>query len=99
MKHLLQVAGAVLLLLTPSNVYARDGFWASNKLTIGYDQVYTAIQVDVFQFEPPRTRLEIGYIFEVYDNLDIVPRYRIQIPQGPRDLEHIFGLDLKLTFP
>ena len=78
--------------------YARDGFWFSNKLTVGYGNVYTAIQIDVFQFEPPRTRLELGYIFEAYDNLDIVPRYRLQLPQRSQDLEHIFGLDLKLTF-
>jgi hypothetical protein len=78
--------------------YARDGLWISNKLTIGYGNVYTAVQVDIFQLEPPRTRLELGYIFEVHDNLNIVPRYRLQLPQSPRELEHVFGLDLKLAF-
>ena len=96
---LLQLIIIILVLSAPSIAYARDGFWFSNKLTIGYGNIYTAIQIEGFQFEPPRTRLEFGYIFEPYDNLDIVPRYRIQIPQGPREIEHIFGLDLKITLP
>ncbi len=96
---LFQLATILWLLSIPTQVYAQDGLWFSNKLTIGYGNVYTAIQIDGFQFEPARTRLELGYIFEPYDNLDIVPRYRLQLPQGPRALEHIFGLDLKLTFP
>ena len=97
--RLLQLTAIMLVLLAPSSAYARNGFWFSNKLTIGYGNVYTAIKIDGFQFEPPRTRLELGYIFEPYDNLDIVPRYRLQLPQGPRVVEHIFGLDLKITFP
>ena len=98
MKQLLFIVG-VLLLLIPHEAHARDGFWVSNKLAFGYAQVYAALQIDVFQLEPPRTRVEVGYIFEVHDNLNVVPRYQLQLPQGPRALEHILGLDLKLTFP
>ena len=98
MRNFIAVLMLIACLSINPNAYARDGFWASNKLTVGYGNVYTAVQVDIFQLEPPRTRLELGYIFEAHDNLNIVPRYRLQLAQGPRVREHIFGLDLKLTF-
>jgi len=99
MKNIIAIMLVVGSLFITLDAYAREGFWASNKLTIGYDQAYIATQVDVFQFEPVRTRVELGYIFEPYNNLDIVPRYILQLPRGENRFEHIFGLTLKLTFP
>jgi len=99
MKNIVAMILIVGCLFFTFDANAREGFWASNKLTIGYDQIYIAAQVDVFQFEPVRTRFEAGYAFEPHDNLDIVPRYILQLPRGKKQFEHIFGLTLKLTFP
>ncbi len=98
MKKILVVLSIVGCTLMSSDARARDGLWVSNKLTIGYDQAYVSTQVDIFQFESPRHRVELGYIFEPLDNLDIVPRYILQLPRREGRLEHIFGLSLKLTF-
>ena len=98
MKKILVVLSIVGYTLMSNSAYARDGLWASNKLTIGFNQMYISTQIDIFQFESPRYRIEPGYIFEPLDNLDIVPRYILQLPRREGRLEHIFGLSLKLTF-
>ena len=98
MKKILAVLSIVGCTLISSNAYARNGLWISNKLTIGYNQAYISTQVDIFQFQSPRHRIELGYIFEPLENLDIVPRYILQLPRQESALEHIFGISLKLTF-
>jgi len=82
-----------------SDAYARDGLWISNKLTVGYNQIYIASQIDILRQEPVRVRIEHGYIFDPHDNIELVPRYILQIPTPGRRLEHIIGIDLKLRFP
>ena len=98
-KHLILLSTILLLWLAPTGVQARDGLWFSSKFTTGYNQVYIAAQVDMFQSAPVRTRIELGYILEPHDNLDIVPRYIWQLPRGETQFRHIFGVTLKLTFP
>jgi len=101
MKQVLFSLFFSLLFLIPCEALAtRDGFWVSNKITFGYDQCIFLTQIDFVGHEPPRAKMDWGYIIEPNDFLDIVPRYVLQLPNSANpQAEHQFGLDLKLTLP
>ena len=101
MKQVLFSLFFSLLFLIPCEAFAtRDGFWVSNKLTFGYDQCIFLTQIDLVRHEPPRAKMEGGYIFEPNEFLDVVPRYVLRLPNSTNpQVEHQFGLDFKLTLP
>ena len=102
MRHFLIAAALMVFVMPVNSALAREGFWVSNKLTIGFNNTYIAIQSDVFRNQPSRLQLELGHAFEVHDNLEIVPRYILRLPKlttPAPPLEHIIGLSLKLTYP
>jgi hypothetical protein len=83
----------------PQECMAGPGFWASSKLTLGYDQAHISTQFKFAELEPPKIQVVAGYTFKLHANMDLIGAYIIQLPAKNRFVENILGLDLKVRLP
>ena len=89
----------LLLLLVPSIAMAKDGPWVSNRIRVGYDQLFTSVEFKLSEKKLLRTSFDAGLAWKVNDIFQLEPRYVLKLPKFDRDpLEHQLRLALQFTF-
>ena len=89
----------LLSLLIPSTALAEEGLWASNRIRVGYNQLFTSIEFKLSEKKLLRTSFDAGLAWKVNDMFLLEPRYVLKLPKFESDsLEHQLRLALKFTF-
>ena len=85
------------MLLLSSSVAAKDKFWISNKIEIGYDKVFVSEQVSFNRNEFIRNSLSTGIRVKLNDNTNLRTFYRLEnASKHAWKNDHIVGLQLNL---
>ena len=68
----------MLVLLLSSESIAKDKFWVSNKLEVGYDKVFVSNQVTFDRDEFIKNKLAMGLKFRVSDSINFKTFYLLE---------------------
>ena len=83
----------------PLSAGAKEGFWLSNRVRVGYDQLFTGIQLELLRESLLQTSFDAGVLWKINDVTVIEPRYVLKLPKfNDNTYEHQLQLSLKLTF-
>jgi uncharacterized membrane protein YciS (DUF1049 family) len=89
----------LLSLLLSASAIAKDGPWASNRIRVGYDQLFTSVEFKLSEKKLLRTSFDAGLAWKINDIFLLEPRYVLKLPKFESDpLEHQLRLALKFTF-
>ena len=95
MKHLL----FIILLLIPFTSTAKDKFWISNKIEIGYDKIFLSEMICIKSNEFSKNGIAIGLKFEIADEMSYKTFYLLEHARDNKWKNNHFlgvGFDFKL---
>ena len=93
------IAILFLPMLIPASATAKDKFWVSNKIEIGYDKVFLSDQVRFDRSEFTRNSLAMGLRFKASDTTNFKTFYLLENARKHNwDHNHFLGAQFELKF-